>query len=93
MAARLGAKGSRTLHELLPRVAPGLRLYIARALAAAGAAGGADARELEILLDKSPTVVGAAVQSLVSTIPNLDARRKQAVADALLDLAGAGRPS
>src|SRR5262249_17493677 len=28
VAARLGAKGSRALHELLPRVAPGLRRYI-----------------------------------------------------------------
>src|SRR5205085_1861664 len=61
----------------------------ARALAGAGAAGGADARELEILLEKDPAVVGAAVQSLASAVPGLDARRKQAVADALLDLAGA----
>jgi hypothetical protein len=90
VAARLGAKGSRTLHELLPRVAPGLRLYIARALAGAGAAGtGADVRELEILLDKDPAVVGAAVQSLASAMPGLDARRKQAVAEELLELAGA----
>ncbi len=93
VAARLGVKGSRTLRELLPHVAPGLRPYIARALAAAGAAGGADVRELEILLDKDPAVVGAAVQSLASAIPGLDARRKQGVADALLELAGAGRPS
>lgn len=86
-AARLGARGSRTLHDLLPRIAPGLRRYVARALAASGASGG-DSRELEILLDKDPAVVGAAVQSLVSAIPNLDARRKQAVAEALLELAG-----
>src|SRR5262249_19779604 len=88
-AARPGAKGSRTLHELMPRVAPGLRRYIARALAAAGAAGGGDLRELEILLDKDPAVVGAAVHSLVLAIPNLDNRRKQTITDALLELADA----
>jgi hypothetical protein len=89
VAARLGARGGRALRELLPRVAPGVRLYVARALAGAAADGGADVRELEVLLNKDPAVVGAAVQSLVSAVPGLDGRRKQAVAAALLDLAGA----
>lgn len=88
VAAGLGGKGSRTLRELMPRVAPGLRRYIARALAGAGAAGDADVSELEILLDRDPAVVGAAVQSLASAIPGLDGRRKQVVADALRELAG-----
>jgi hypothetical protein len=87
-AARLGAKGSKLLHELMPQVAPGLRRYIAKALAGAGASTGGDVSELEILLDKDPAVVGAAVQSLAATIPNLDARRKKMVADELLELAG-----
>jgi hypothetical protein len=87
-AARLGARGSRLLHELMPQVAPGLRRYIAKALAGAGAATGGDVSELEILLDKDPAVVSAAVQSLAAAIPNLDARRKKMVADELLELAG-----
>src|SRR4051812_3937484 len=32
VAARLGAKGRKLLHELMPQVAPGLRRYIASAL-------------------------------------------------------------
>src|SRR5262249_58824563 len=87
-AASLGAKGSRMLHELMPRVAPGLRRYIASALAGAGADGAGDVGELEILLDRDPAVVAAAVQSLASAIPHLDALRKKAVADELLELAG-----
>jgi hypothetical protein len=88
VAARLGAGGSRQLHELMPQVAPGLRRYIASALAGAGAAGSAEVTELEVLLDRDPAVVGAAVQSLAATIPTLDARRKQAIADELLRLVG-----
>jgi hypothetical protein len=88
VAARLGAKGSKMLHELMPHVAPGLRRYIAAALASAGASGGGDVTELEILLDRDPAVVSAAVQSLASAIPNLDARRKKAVALELLELVG-----
>jgi hypothetical protein len=88
VAARLGPRGAGLLHELMPRVAPGLRRYIASALAGAGADGAGDVGELAILLDKDPAVVGAAVQSLASAIPHLDARRKKAVADELLELAG-----
>jgi hypothetical protein len=88
VAARLGAKGRRQLHDLMPQVAPGLRRYIASALAGAGAAGAGDVSELEVLLDKDPAVVEATVKSLASTIPNLDARRKKAIADELLRLAG-----
>jgi hypothetical protein len=88
VAARLGARGRKLLHELMPHVAPGLRRYIASALAGAGAAGAGDVSELEILLDKDPAVVEATVKSLASTIPTLDARRKQAIADELLRMAG-----
>jgi HEAT repeat protein len=88
VAARLGARGRRLLHELMPHVAPGLRRYIASALAGAGATGAGDVSEVDILLDKDPAVVGAAVQSLASTIPTLDTRHKQALADELLRLAG-----
>src|SRR5262249_54569385 len=49
---------------------------------------GGNVSELEILLDKDPAVVGAAVQSLAAAIPSLEARRKKMVADELLELAG-----
>jgi hypothetical protein len=88
VAARLGAKGRKHLHELMPQVAPGLRRYIASALAGAGAAGSGDVKELEVLLDKDPGVVESTVKSLAATIPMLDARRKQAIADELIRLAG-----
>ncbi len=88
VAARLGAKGRKHLHELMPQVAPGLRRYIASALAGAGAAGSGDVKELEVLLDKDPGVVESTVKSLAAAIPTLDARRKQAIADELIRLAG-----
>src|SRR5258708_6608070 len=88
VAARLGAKGRQLLHDLMRQVAPGLRRYIASALAGAGAAGAGDISELEVLLDKDPQVVEAAVRSLASAIPTLDADRKQAITDELLRLAG-----
>jgi hypothetical protein len=88
VAARLGAKGSRLLHELMPQVAPGLRRYIASALAGAGAAGSAEVSELEVLLDRDPAVIAAAAQSLASALPTLDAERRRAIADELLRLAG-----
>jgi hypothetical protein len=88
VAARLGARGSRQLHELMPQVAPGLRRYIASALAGAGAAGAAEIKELEVLLDRDPAVVGAAVQCLAAAIPTLDVSRRQAIAAELLLLAG-----
>jgi hypothetical protein len=90
VAARLGPKGRQLLHELMPQVAPGLRRYIAAALAGAGAAGAGEVKELEILLAKDAAVVQAAVASLSSAIPALDEARKHAVADELLRLAGPG---
>ncbi len=87
MAARLGSAGPKALHELMPRVAPGLRRYIAAALAGAGASGG-DIEELTILLDKDPAVVDAAAGRLAAAIPNLSDPQRRAVADELLKLAG-----
>src|SRR5262249_29382154 len=50
-AAKLGVRGTRALQELMPRVAPVLRRYIAAALAAQGAAGRGDGA-LAVLSDK-----------------------------------------
>src|SRR5205823_10657532 len=62
-AARIGPKGTRALQELMPRVAPGLRRYIAAALAGGGTAS-ATAAAAAVLLDRDPGVVEAAVRSL-----------------------------
>ena len=83
-AAHLGPKGTRALQELMPKVAPGLRRYIAAALAGGGTASATAA----VLLDKDPGVVEAAVRSLSEQIPTLAAAQRQAWTDHLLELAG-----
>ncbi|HVS36423.1 MAG TPA: HEAT repeat domain-containing protein [Gemmataceae bacterium] len=86
-AAHLGAKGTRALQELMPKVAPGLRRYIAAALAGGGTAS-ATAAAAAVLLDKDPGVVEAAVRSLAEQIPTLAPAQRQAWTDQLLELAG-----
>jgi HEAT repeat protein len=86
-AAHLGAKGTRALQDLMPKVAPGLRRTIAAALAGGGTAS-ATAATAAVLLDKDPGVVEAAVRSLAEQIPTLAAPQRQAWTDQLLELAG-----
>ncbi len=85
-AARLGARGTRGLQELMPRVAPGLRRYIAAALAGSGA-GGADETGLRVLLDSDPGVIEAAVRSLMAQVPTLPPAKVEALTEQLLHLA------
>jgi HEAT repeat protein len=85
-AAHLGAKGTRALQELMPKVAPGLRRHIAAALVGGGTAS-ATAAAAAVLLDKDPGVVEAAVRSLAEQIPTLAAPQRQAWTDQLLELA------
>src|SRR6516225_2769552 len=85
-AVRLGAKGSKGLQELMPRVAPGLRRYIAAALAAGGTAS-AETAAVAVLLDKDPGVVEAALRSLIGQVPTLTPAHRQALADQLLAVA------
>jgi HEAT repeat protein len=86
-AARLGARGTRGLQELMPHVAPGLRRYIGAALAAAGAVG-SETAAVAVLRDKDPGVVEAAARSLIAEVPSLGPAERQALADHLLDLLG-----
>src|SRR5262245_15756871 len=86
-AARLGAKGVRSLQEMMPRIAPGLRRRIASALAAAGTAG-AETAALDALLDNDPGVVDAAARSLSAEIPALDKSHRKSLADHPLGLLG-----
>lgn len=90
-AARLGAKGTKALRDLLPRVAPGLRRYIASALAAGGNASAGHAA-LEMLLDKDPGVVEATARSFLQQIPTLSAAQRRGLTDQLLELLEATSP-
>jgi hypothetical protein len=80
-AARMGAKGAKALRALMPRVAPGLRRYIAAALAS-----GTGAEGVEVLLDHDPGVVEVAARSLAAQVPTLSASQRRALADHLLGL-------
>lgn len=84
-AARLGAKGTRALQELMPKVAPGLRRRIASALAAAGTAP-AETAAVDALLDNDPGVVDSAASSLSAEIPKLTKAHRQSLANHLLEL-------
>ncbi len=69
----------------MPKVAPGLRRYIASALAAAGTAS-AETAAVAVLLDKDAGVVEAAVRSLIAGVPNLTPAHRQALVEQLLQL-------
>jgi HEAT repeat protein len=86
-AAKLGAKGTRALQELMPKVAPGLRRYIAAALAAAGTAS-SETATVAVLLDKDPGVVESAVRSLLAQMPALTPAHRKTLAEQLLGLIG-----
>ncbi len=85
--ARLGAKGVKALQELMHHVAPGVRRIIASALAVGGA-GGKSETTLNVLLDKDPNVVEAAVRSLSAQVPSMDAKQRDSLTDQLLQMLG-----
>jgi hypothetical protein len=86
-AARLGAKGTRALQDLMGKVAPGLRRRIASALAVGGTAS-AETAAVDALLDSDPGVVDAATRSLAGGIPALSEAHRRALADHLLEFLG-----
>jgi HEAT repeat protein len=85
-AAQLGRKGIEGLKDLMPQVAPGLRRYIGAALAGAGV-DGADSTALDVLHDKDPGVVEAAVKTLLAQVPTYSPKQHKALAGQLLALA------
>jgi HEAT repeat protein len=84
-AARLGAKGTRALQELMPKVAPGLRRYIAAALATGGTAS-SETAALGVLLENDPNVVEAAARGFLAQVPTLTAAQKKSLAEQLLQM-------
>ena len=90
VAARLGARGTKALQEMMHKLAPGQRRYIAAALGSAGNAS-ADAAAVEFLRDKDPGVVESAVRSLIRQVPTLSAAKKRSLAEPLLALLKHGK--
>ncbi|HEY2783702.1 MAG TPA: hypothetical protein VGJ05_01905 [Fimbriiglobus sp.] len=90
-AAALGAKAAKALHDLLPRVAPGVRKYIAVALAEAGTTG-SDAAAVKVFLDADPAVADAAANMLIGRVPDLSDAKKKSLAAALVAVASAKKP-
>ena len=84
-AARLGARGTKALQDLMPEVAPGVRRKIAAALGAAGNPS-AESAAVDSLLDTDPGVVEATTRSLIGTIPTLAEGPRKALADQLVQL-------
>jgi hypothetical protein len=85
--ARLGAKGTHALRDLMGRVAPGLRRRIAAALAAGGTSS-AETAAVDVLLDSDPNVVDAAARSLISQVPSLEGRHRRSLVEQVLELLG-----
>ncbi len=79
-AAKLGAKGTKALRELMGHTSPGLRRRIAGALAASGTSS-AEAAALEALLDSDPGVVDAAARSLLDKLPQLSRDHRRSLAE------------
>ena len=84
-AAQLGARGVKALQGLMPKIAPGLRRYIAAALTTSGAAA-AEAAGVAVLLDKDPQLAGAAAEAIVGRVPTLTADQKESLAEELVGL-------
>ncbi len=86
-AAKLGAKGTKALQELMPKVSPGLRRYIASALAAAGTTS-SETAAVAMLLQRDPGVVDSAARSLLAQMPTLTPAHRKTLAEQLLEPIG-----
>lgn len=84
-AAHLGPKGTRGLQALMPKVAPGLRRYIAAALAAGGTSS-AETAAVAVLRDSDPGVIEATVRSFIERLPNLSQAERRTILAQLLEL-------
>src|SRR5262245_203937 len=89
--AHLGARGTRALTALMPKVAPGLRRYIASALAAGGTTS-AETAAVEMLLDTDPGVVEATTRSFLAQVPTLTSAQKKTLGGQVLELLDAREP-
>jgi HEAT repeat protein len=85
-AVKLGPKAVKALQEMLHKVVPGVRRYIAAALTTTGAAG-ADAAGVAVLLDPDPQVAAAAAAAITGKIPAMPADRRATLVEELVAVA------
>lgn len=86
-AAKLGAKGIKGLQEMMHKVAPGLKRYIAAALTTSGSHG-ADAVGVSVLFDKDPMVAKAAADAIISQIPTMSEDRRKTLVEEVVAACG-----
>jgi HEAT repeat protein len=84
-AAKLGAKGVKGLQDLMHKVVPGVRKYIAAALTSSTSSSG-DATALGVLTDNDPQIASSAASAIIAKIPEYTATRKSSLARELVDL-------
>lgn len=84
-AVALGAKGVKGLQDLMHKVVPGVRKYIAAALTSSVSQGG-DAAGIAVLLDHDPQVAASASAAIIAKIPTIAADRKKELAKELTTL-------
>lgn len=90
-AAMTGPKGVKGLHDLLHKVVPGVRKYIAAALAEADVSG-ADEAGVAVFRDADAQVAEAAAQAITARIPQMSESKKTGLATELVKLAMAKKP-
>ncbi|MFO0937786.1 MAG: HEAT repeat domain-containing protein [Gemmataceae bacterium] len=90
-AAAMGAKGVKALQELLHKVAPGVRKYIAAALALTGL-GSSDAAAIGVFLEPDVHTAEAAEHALGSNIVDMTDAKKKELATNLVKLASSKKP-
>ncbi len=82
-AAKLGTKGIKGLQEMMHKVAPGLKRYIAAALSTTGSHG-ADAVGVSVLFDKDPMIGKAAADAIIAQIPAMPADRRKTLVEEVI---------
>jgi HEAT repeat protein len=85
-AVAMGAKGVKALQDLMHKVVPGVRKYIAAALTSS-MGHGSDAAGLSVLLDRDPHVASSAASAIIAKIGEFDAGRRKTLAKELVTIA------
>ncbi|OWK40328.1 HEAT repeat domain-containing protein [Fimbriiglobus ruber] len=83
-AAKLGAPAITALHTLMHQVVPGVRRYIAAALAGGGGSGAEVGAS--VLLEKDPQVTAAAAAAIIGRIPAMSPEQRADLAAGLVAL-------